>query len=107
MENDLAAKLRKLAAHWPDDAAWRSTGLLVGKAADEIERLWAGLRYILWVKDCGIDDKDETGKWVNFPAEERDLMYNTAKKLLAGEPLPYGRGGPKPHSASDSQSVTK
>lgn len=42
------------------------------------------LSYILWVKDCGIDepDPDHPGKYRNCTEQERDLMYTTAKNAL-------------------------
>lgn len=52
------------------------------ECAAEIDRLRDALSRIQWVKDCGIDGKDSDGKWVNFTAEERDVMYRIATETI-------------------------
>lgn len=56
------------------------------EAAREIERLQKALSHIKWIKDCGIDGRDETGVYRNWPETERDTMYEIAEKALRGEP---------------------
>jgi hypothetical protein len=41
------------------------------------------LKHIMWIKDCGVDGTDETGKFRNFPETERNAMYEIAKNSLA------------------------
>mgnify|MGYP001560077605 CR=1 FL=1 len=48
----------------------------------ERDRLRNALKYILWVKDCGIDGTNEKGEFVNWSAQERDEMYKIAKTAL-------------------------
>lgn len=43
----------------------------------------AALKHILWIKDCGVDARDEHGVFRNYPDVERDSMYDIAKKALA------------------------
>lgn len=71
----------------------RMDHLQIGHSDSEHERCplcraLDALSYIVWVKDCGIDGENETGKYVNFIEEERDLMYATAKNALAELRLP-------------------
>ena len=41
------------------------------------------LSHILWIKDCGVDARDEHGVFRNYPETERDAMYDLAKSALA------------------------
>ena len=40
------------------------------------------LNHVVWVKYCGIDGRDADGVYKNFPAQERDSMYDIALKAL-------------------------
>lgn len=66
-------------AHPDDCEAWLDyTRDLERKLA----RAREALDQIVWIKDCGIDGVDEQGKLVNFPAAERDAMYEKASEAL-------------------------
>ena len=59
------------------------------RANNDIETLTAegkviaeALNHVVWVKYCGIDGRDADGVYKNFPAQERDSMYDIALKAL-------------------------
>jgi hypothetical protein len=54
----------------------------------EEERLREALRHIMWIKDCGIDGRDESGTWMNFASQERNEMYKIAQLALMPQALP-------------------
>ena len=49
-------------------------------------RVEDALRHILWIKECGIDGRDEHGVFRNWPESERDAMYRIAKEALLAQP---------------------
>lgn len=60
------------------DRLERANAALVRDRAELVN----GLSEIKWIKDCGVDGRDETGKMRNWPETERDAMYEIAARLL-------------------------
>lgn len=52
------------------------------KQEEELKKLREALGHIQWIKDCGVDGKDEHGVFRNFPDTERDAMYDIATKAI-------------------------
>lgn len=48
----------------------------------EIERLRAALKHVKWIRDGGVDYRDDCGIWVNDAACERNAMYKIAADAL-------------------------
>lgn len=49
------------------------------------EELRKALEHIRWIKDGGVDGRDEHGVFRNFPETERDAMYEIAGRALQSE----------------------
>jgi len=89
---EVAGRETLKANYWKDKASAVSatptiSGIpLVKMFRDQRDQLADALRHVLWIKDCGVDGRDENGVFRNFPESERDAMYNIAKDALKDVP---------------------
>jgi len=78
------------AAYWKDKAQSATPAIsgipLVKMFRAQRDQLADALRHILWIKECGVDGRDEHGVFRNFPETERDAMYSIAKEALKDVP---------------------